>query len=82
MAFNFKAAGTLHTDLGAKENKICHCFHFFFPSICHGVMELDAMILAVLMLSFKTAFSLSSFTLLKRLLSLEKGTATHSSILD
>ena len=39
------------------------------PSICHEVMGLDAMILDFLMLSFKTAFSLSSFTLIKRLCS-------------
>ena len=39
------------------------------PSICHEVMELDPMILVFLMLSFKTAFSLSSFTLIKRLFS-------------
>ena len=36
-------------------------------SICHEVMEPDAMILVFLMLSFKTAFSLSSFTFIKRL---------------
>ena len=35
------------------------------PSICHEVMELDAMILIVWMLSFKPAFSLSSFTFIK-----------------
>ena len=40
----------------------------FFP-ICHKVMGPDAMILAFWMLSFKPAFSLSSFTLIKRLLS-------------
>ena len=32
------------------------------PSICHDVMRLDAMILIFLMLSVKSAFSLSSFT--------------------
>ena len=36
------------------------------PSICHEMMELDAMILVFWMLSFKPAFSLSSFTLIKR----------------
>ena len=36
-------------------------------SICHEVMGLDAMILVFWMLSFKWAFSLSSFTLIKRL---------------
>ena len=32
------------SNFGAQENKICHCFHFF-PSICHEVMILAAMIL-------------------------------------
>ena len=39
------------------------------PSICHEVMGPDAMILGFWMLSFKPAFSLSSFTLIKRLCS-------------
>ena len=39
------------------------------PSICHEVMGPDAMMLVFWMLSFKTAFSLSSFTLIKRLFS-------------
>ena len=38
----------------------------FSPSICHEVMGLDAMILVFWMLSFKPAFSLSAFTLIKR----------------
>ena len=37
------------------------------PSICHEVMGTDAMILVFRMLSFKSAFSLSSFTVIKRL---------------
>ena len=41
----------------------------FSPSICHAVMGLDVMILAFWMLSFKPDFSLSSFTLIKRLFS-------------
>ena len=40
-----------------------------FPSICHELMGLDAMILVFWMLSFKPTFSLSSFTIIKRLLS-------------
>ena len=40
-----------------------------FPSICHEVMGLDAMILVFWMLSFKPTFSLSSFTFVKRLFS-------------
>ena len=39
------------------------------PSICHGVMGPDAMILVFWMLSFKPTFSLSSFTFIKRLFS-------------
>ena len=43
----------------------------FFPSICHIVMALNAMILVLwvfffLIFSFKLAFSLSTFTLIKR----------------
>ena len=37
----------------------------FLPSICHEVMGPDAMIFIFWMLSFKPAFSLSSFTLIK-----------------
>ena len=40
-----------------------------FPSICHKVMGLDANVLVYWMLSFKPAFSLSSFTFIKRLFS-------------
>ena len=39
------------------------------PSICHEVMEPDAMILVFWMLSFKPTFSLSTFTFIKRLFS-------------
>ena len=39
------------------------------PSICHEMMVPDAMILVFWMLSFKTTFSLSSFTFTKRLFS-------------
>ena len=37
-----------------------------FPSVGHEVMGPDAIILVFLMLSFKLAFSLSSFTLMQR----------------
>ena len=39
------------------------------PSICHEVMGPDAMILVFCILNFKPAFSLSSFTFIKRLFS-------------
>ena len=64
---NFMAAVTIHSDFGAQENKICHCFHFFCL-FCHKLLESDAMILVFSILSFKPAFSLPSFTLIKRLL--------------
>ena len=41
----------------------------FSSYICHEVMEPDAMIFIFWMLSFKPAFSLSSFTFIKRLFS-------------
>ena len=40
-----------------------------FPSICHELMGLDAIILVFWMLSFKPTFSLSSLTFIKRLFS-------------
>ena len=39
------------------------------PSICHEVMDPDAMIFVFWMLRFKPPFSLSSFTFIKRLFS-------------
>ena len=67
-SFNFMAAVTICSDFGAEENKICHCFHFssiYLPwndgTRCHDLI--------FWMLSFKPAFSLSSFTLIKRLFS-------------
>ena len=50
----------------AQEEEICHYFTFS-PSICHEVMGQDAMIwFFFLIFSFKPAFSLSSFTLIKK----------------
>ena len=43
--------------------------YIFSPFICHQVMGPDAMILVFSMLSFKSGFSLSSFTFMKRLFS-------------
>ena len=37
-----------------------------YPSVCHEVVGLDALIFIFLMLSFKPAFSLFSFTFIKR----------------
>ena len=41
VSFNFLAIVTIHSDFGAQENKVCDCFYFF--SICHKMMGLDAM---------------------------------------
>ena len=39
-SFNLVSAVTVHSDFGAQEYKIRHCF-YFFPSICHEVMGMD-----------------------------------------
>ena len=62
------ATVTICSDVGAQENKVCHCFHCF-AIFCHEVMELDAMIFVYWMLSSKPAFSLSSSTFINRLFS-------------
>ena len=61
------AAVTICSDFGAPKNKVWHCFHCF--PISHEVMGPDAMIFVFWMLSFKTTFSLSSFTFIKQLFS-------------
>ena len=59
------AAVIICSDFGAQKYSLS-----MFPfSICHEVLELDAMILVFLMLSFKPTCSLSSFTFIKRLFS-------------
>ena len=64
MAFTF----TICSDLGAPQNKICHCFPCF-PNYLPWMMGLDVMVFVFWMLSFRPAFSLSSFTFIKRLFS-------------
>ena len=60
---------TICNDFGAQEEKKVVTVSIFFPSICHEVMGPDAMVLVFWMLSLKPAFSLSSFTFIKRLFS-------------
>ena len=62
------AAVTVCSDFGAQENKICHYFHclpiylpWSYGTGCHDIR--------FWMLSFKPAFSLSSFAFIKRLFS-------------
>jgi len=68
MSFNFRAVVTICSDFGAEDNKVyqnLHCFRIYLPwsdeTRCHD--------LSVSMLSFRPAFSFSSFTFIKRLFS-------------
>ena len=65
---NFMAAVTICSDSGAQENKVCLCFHCFpiYLPLCDGTRCHD---LSFLNVEFRPAFSLSSFTFIKRLLS-------------
>ena len=56
---------TICSDFGAQENKVCHCFPIYLPW-SDGTRRHD---LSFWMLSFKSTFSLSSFTFNKRLFS-------------
>ena len=62
------AAVTICSDFGAQKIKSVIVF-IVSPSVCHEVMGPDAMIFAFWRLSFKPAFSLSSFTFTKRFFS-------------
>ena len=62
------ATVTICSDFGAPKTQ-SFSISIVSPSICHEVMGLDAMIFVFWRLSFKPAFSLSSFTFIKRLLS-------------
>ena len=58
------AVATVHSDFGTQENKICYCFHFFpicLPWSDGTSGSTKSMILVFWMLSYKPAFSLSSF---------------------
>ena len=65
------AAGTIYTIcVILKPRKVKSVIvSIVSPSICHGVVVQDAMILAFWMMSFKPAFSLPSFTFIKKLFS-------------
>ena len=60
---NFMVSVTICSDFGDQENKVCHCFHCFpiYLPWSDGTM-----ILVFWMLSFKPAFTLSSFIFIKR----------------
>jgi len=68
-ATGIHVADTICSDFGVPQNKVCHCFHCFpvyFPwsngTRCHKI-------LVFWMLGYKPAFSLSSFTFIKRFFS-------------
>ena len=63
------AAVTVHSDFGIQENKSLPLVPFFSPFIYCEVMEPNAMILFFTNIELKPAFSLSSFTSIKRLFS-------------
>ena len=69
------AAVTIYSDLEPKKIKSV-TVSTVSPSIFHEVMGPDAMILVFWMLSVKPAFSLSSFTFIKKLFS----SSLHSAI--
>ena len=65
VSFNFVAGVKVHSDFGAQENKICHCFHFsliYMPwSGGTGYHECWVFFVNIFwMLSFKPAFFISS----------------------
>ena len=62
------AAVTVHSDFGAQENKVCHCFHFslIYLPWSDGTRFHD---LSFWMLIFKSASSLYILPLIKRLFS-------------
>ena len=65
---HFMPAITICSDFGAQKIK-SDTVSTVFPSISYEVMGPDVMIFVFGMLSFKPTFSLSSFTLIKRLFS-------------
>jgi len=68
VSFNFISAVSISVTLEPKKIKSA-IVSAVSPSICHEVKEPDSMTLVFWRLSFKPAFSLSSFTLFKRLFS-------------
>ena len=70
--FNFMAVGTICSDFAAQENEVSHCFAIYLPwnvwTRCHDLSFLFLFLFFVI-LSFKQAFSLSSFTFTKRFFS-------------
>ena len=68
------------SDFGAQENKVCHCFHCF-PIYLPWSNGLDPMNSFFWMLGFKLPFSLSSFTVIKRLFSFSSLSAIKGGVI-
>ena len=66
---NFMTLVIICSDFGSQEKKKFVTVFIISSSICHEVMGADAIIFVFRILSFKPAFSLSSFTFIKRLFS-------------
>ena len=66
--FNFMAAVTVHSNFGAPENEVCHCFHCF-PIYLPWSDRTGCHDLSFWKLSFKSTLSLSFFIFINRLLS-------------
>ena len=62
------AAVTVHSNFGAQENEVCHCFHCF-PIYLTWSDRTGCHDLSFWMLSFKPVFSFSFFIFIKRLFS-------------
>ena len=69
VSFNFMAALTICSDFGAQENKICQLPTFLHLFAMKWWDQMPWSYLVFWMLSIKLAFSLSSFTFIKRLFS-------------
>ena len=74
------AAVTIHSDFGAPLTPHIFAMKWCHEVMHHEVMGLDAIILVSWMLSFKPAFSLSSFTFIKRFFSSSSHSAEGSII--
>ena len=67
-SFNFMAAVTICSDFGSPQNQVCHCLHCF-PIYLPWSDRTKCHDLSLFNVGIKPAFSLSSFTFIKRLFS-------------
>ena len=65
---NFMTTVTICSNFGAPKNEVCHCFHCS-PICLRWSDGSGCLFLVFWMMSFKSGFSISSFTFIKRLFS-------------